>query len=188
MARDLHVDTAAEVQEEKLKPIAMVELEFDSGMFRVWSGIGPLSWDGKVFEGVGTLGEIGPIEETIELRAVGANLTLSGIPGDVLAKANAESWQGRPARIYFAALESTSAGRSFVGEPKQLFEGFMDQMNLIEGEQAAIQLACESTAIDHERTRARRYTSEDLRAANPGDAFADQVAALQDAIIKLPTS
>lgn len=176
MPRDLHDDTADALSGEKLAPIGMVELEFDSGFMRMWTGIGELSWSGFTWSGVGTLGQIGAIEETTEIRAVGVQLQLSGIPAEVLEIANEEDWQSRPARIYYAVLQ----GRSFVGEPLKIFEGLMDQMTLVEGEQAAIRLSCESNQIDLERTKIRRYTAEELRSLYPDDKGLDGVAALQE--------
>lgn len=176
MARDLHVDTAAELQGEKLQPIGMVELGFDSGWVRLWSGIGQLTWNASVFEGVGTLGIISAIEETTEIRAVGVKLRLSGIPADVLAIALAEAWQGRVARVYYAVLE----GRHFIGEPVTVFDGLMDQMTLVEGETASIDVACESKQIDLERSLVRRWTAEEQRAEFPLDRGLDAVAALQE--------
>jgi len=51
-------------------PVVLVELDFATGPFRVWTGLGPLDWAGKVFEGAGSIGAISDVEETVELRAV----------------------------------------------------------------------------------------------------------------------
>lgn len=184
MARDLDTATAAAVQGDTLAPIAMVALGFDSGAVRLWSGIGELSWDGHVWYGAGSLGRISPIEETAEIRAVGVQLELSGIPVEaeaedgrtILEIANDEDWQGRSADIYYAVLD----GRSFVGQPAKLFGGLMDTMTLIEGSMATIIVSCESKQIDLERAKVRRYTAEDQRSEFPGDRGADAVAALQN--------
>ena len=181
--REIHEDTAEALAGETLAPVGLVELEFESGTMRLWDGIGTLTWNGNVFSGVGTLGQIGPVEETTENRAVGVALSLSGIPAEVLTIAHGEGWQQRAARIYYGVLD----GRSFVGEPIQVFAGLMDQMVLTEGEQAQIKLTLESDQIDLERTKARRYTAEDQRSEYAGDAGYDQVPSLQDAVIKLPT-
>ncbi len=51
-------------------PVVLVELDFATGPFRVWTGLGPLDWAEKVFEGAGSIGAISDVEETVELRAV----------------------------------------------------------------------------------------------------------------------
>jgi len=43
-------------------PVVLVELDFASGPFRAWTGLGPLDWTGMSFEGVGSLGAVGEIE------------------------------------------------------------------------------------------------------------------------------
>lgn len=47
-------------------PVVLVELDFATGPFRVWTGLGPLDWAGKVFEGAGSIGAISDVEETVE--------------------------------------------------------------------------------------------------------------------------
>lgn len=177
MAREIPSGTDEATRAPSLAPIGLVELDFESGFVRTWTGLGDLQWNGVTWTGIGLLGKISTIEETQELRAVGIQLELSGIPPDVLAIANNEQWHGRPARVFFAVLDEHQA---LVGEPYQVFSGLMDQMSLIEGGEARITLACESRQIDLERTRARRYTTEDQRAEFPGDAGMDHVTSLQE--------
>ena len=64
-------------------PVILVDLDFTSGPFRAWTGLGPLDWAGLTFEGVGSLGAVGDVEETTELRAVRLTLTLSPVPQEV---------------------------------------------------------------------------------------------------------
>lgn len=171
----------AALASERLAPVLLVELAFDAGTTRFWSGVGTLeSPDGETWTGTGVLGRIGKIEETAELRAVGCELTLSGIPTDVLDIAQGAGWQNRAARIYFGVLEDTASGREWVGEPLQIFGGRMDQMRFVEGRDASIQLTLEGELIDLERTKARRYTAEDQRSEYSGDAFFDAVPSLQE--------
>lgn len=177
MSRDIPPGTDEATRAAALSPIGMVELDFASGFVRMWTGIGDLVWDGPVFTGSGSLGKISTIEETVELRAVGIQLELSGIPPEVLSIANNESWHGRQVRVYFGVLDDR---RAFVGEPLQIFSGLMDQMVLVEGSESKITLTCESQQIDLERTKARRYTAEDQRSEYPGDAGMDSVTSLQE--------
>mgnify|MGYP003479188872 CR=1 FL=1 len=47
-------------------PVVLVELDFATGPFRVWTGLGPLDWAGKEFEGAGSIGALSDVEETVE--------------------------------------------------------------------------------------------------------------------------
>lgn len=177
MSRDnIPAATAAELSRPQLAPIGLVDLDCASGHFRMWTGFGELQWRGYTWHGAGTLGAIGAMEETTETRAAGVELTLSGIPAEVLQIANGENWQGRDARIYYAVLDDQ--GR-FVGEPFQIRRGLMDAMSLKDGAECAISLTIESRDIDLRRARIRRYTAEDQRAEHPGDAGMDGITAVQ---------
>lgn len=181
MARDgIGAQAGAEFLKKKLAPIGLVELHYDSGVFRMGTFLGRIAWDGNTWTGSGGLGRIGPIEETSESRAAGVELTLSGIGADVIKIAHREPWQGRRARIYYAVLDDANR---FVGEPFQLRHGIMDVMTLTEGDKAEISLQIESRDIDQGRNKARRYTAEDQRAEYPDDAGCDQVPALQEKVI-----
>lgn len=187
--RQIGSPVEAELEASQLTPIGLVELDFASGFLRLWNGIGNFSWNGVTWTGVGTLGQIGPMEETSELRAVGIQLTLSGIPIQTFGSptlsitqiALAETWQNRPVVIYYGVLNSQGV---LIGTPFQIFGGKMDQMSIMEGETATITLSCESDLIDLERTRVRRYTPEDQRAEYSTDAGFDAVTTLQDAEVK----
>ena len=165
-------------------PVVLVELDFASGFFRAWTGIGPLHWAGKVFEGLGAIGAVSEIEETVELRAVRLTLSLSPVPQDVVDIALAErSFRLRPARLWGVLLDDEGA---FVADPFPLWAGLMDVMEVTDGTEARIALTCESRLVDLERAEVRRYTDADQQAEYQGDRFFEYVPALQEAEIRLP--
>ena len=165
-------------------PVVLVELDFGSGPFRAWTGLGQLNWAGKVFEGVGSIGAVGEVEETVELRAVRLTLALSPVPQEVVDIALAErSFRLRPARLWGALLDAEGA---FVADPFPLWAGLMDTMEVTDGAEPRVALTCESRLVDLERAEVRRYTDADQQAEYPGDRFFEYVPALQEAEIRLP--
>lgn len=167
-------------------PVVLVELDFASGPFRAWTGLGQLNWAGKVFEGVGSIGAVGEVEETVELRAVRLTLALSPVPQEVVDIALAErSFRLRPARLWGALLDAEGA---FVADPFPLWAGLMDTMEVTDGAEPRVALTCESRLVDLERAEVRRYTDADQQAEYPGDRFFEYVPALQEAEIRLPAS
>lgn len=167
-------------------PVVLVELDFASGPFRAWTGLGPLNWAGKVFEGVGSIGAVGEVEETVELRAVRLTLALSPVPQEVVDIALAErSFRLRPARLWGALIDAEGA---FVADPFPLWAGLMDTMEVTDGAEPRVALTCESRLVDLERAEVRRYTDADQQAEYPGDRFFEYVPALQEAEIRLPAS
>jgi hypothetical protein len=181
----LSLHAAAATTAPVAAPVILCELDFASGAFRAWTGLGPLHWAGKVFEGVGDIGAVGEIEETIELRAVRLTLALSPVPQEVVDIALAErSFRLRPARLWGALLDPEGA---FVADPFPLWAGLMDTMEVVDGAEPRVSLTCESRLVDLERAEVRRYTDADQQAEYPGDRFFEFVPALQEAEIKLPS-
>ena len=180
----LSLQAAAAATAPVAAPVILCELDFASGPFRVWTGLGDLEWAGKIFEGVGDLGAMSDVEETVELRAVRLDLTLSPVPQEVVDIALAErSYRLRPAKLWIALLGEDGA---FVSDPFPLWSGIMDTMEVVDGAQPRVTLSCESRLVDLERAEVRRYTDADQQAEYPGDRFFEYVPALQEAEIRLP--
>lgn len=152
-----------------------VELEFDSGTVRLWNGTHDAIIEGETYTGSGSLLSISEVEETGEIAARGATVTLSGLDAGFIATALAENYQNRPARLLFGTITDN------VYTAYTLFRGRMDVMSISEGaEEATISLTIENRLIDLERPRSSRYTSEDQKARYPNDLGLDYVADLQD--------
>ena len=72
-----------------------VELMFDSGALRIWSGIGDKSIGGQTYTGTGSLLSVGGIEESDGLSAPGASISLSGVDSSLVSLAIQEPYQNR---------------------------------------------------------------------------------------------
>ncbi len=167
MARDITAAARAEsLKGQGARPVLLVRLAFDSGVETLWSGRGPLQWNGETYVGVGDIGAVGAIEEGIEARAFGVELTLSGVPASRLSLALGEDVQGRRAEIRLGFLDTAGA---LVADPVLLFRGRMDSMNVSLGETATIALTAENRLADWDRPRVRRYAHADQQARFPGD-------------------
>jgi hypothetical protein len=62
----------------------------------------------------------------------------------------------------------------------------MNTMEVTDGAEPSVTLACESRLVDLERAEVRRYTDADQQAEYQGDRFFEYVPALQEAEIRLP--
>lgn len=161
-----------------VRPIILVEAEFDSSDVLIWSGIGDLSWDSKTWIGTGQLLRVDAMEESVEMRAVGTTVTLSGIPSELLSIALQEDYQGRQLTVYLGAFDDSG---TVITSPVIVFKGRMDIMTISEsGDSASIQVNVENRLIDFERPRERRYTSEDQKIDFPSDKGFEFVSTIQD--------
>ena len=199
MSRDITQSTIDNLNEDVVYPFYAIELLYDGDQtLRLWTGYGTLVYQGVSWYGSGALLQVDSIEETTEISAKGASVTLSGIPSEVLSLALTEPYQGREAKIYFGPFSkgllqqesedyilledgsriSLESGTTNLSE---IFVGYMDQMNIEETpDVCTIQLALENKLIDLERTRVARFTSAYQKSLYPNDLGLDFVESLQD--------
>lgn len=174
MSRELTTEVLNALDDAVVYPFFAVDIDFASGSLYVWSGLGDLTIGSKTYLGVGTLLNISSVEETTEIEAKGATLTMSGIPSSYLALALTEPYQGRECRIYFGMTSDPSA---YV----EVFSGELDQMNISEdASTSTIAVTAENVLIKLERPVIRRFTHEDQKSRYPSDKGLEYVASLQD--------
>lgn len=171
---------SANLSAASLRPFFAVELMFDNP-FYFWSGTGSITIDGIEYTGLGTLIAVTELQETTDVRAANAQVTLSAISSSLLSAALNNTYHGRLARIKFGLdrldyeflqqetgdliLQETGARISVAaGSPAllaTLFVGYMDMITIADGgEEATLQLDIESKLVDLERPRVVRYTTE----------------------------
>ena len=195
MSRDISVSLLNSLDDGVVYPFFAVDLMFDVresvdvngdpitfGPLYVWSGYGDLCiggtggscTGGKLYLGAGQLLSVSSVEESTEIEAKGASITMSGIPSDFLSLALAEPYQGRECRIYFGMTNNPS-------DYAEVFSGELDQMNVLEGSSTAtISITVENVLIKLERPVVRRFTDQDQRSRFPSDKGLEFVASLQD--------
>tara|TARA_R100001440_G_scaffold795_2_gene2626 strand:+ start:6240 stop:6827 length:588 start_codon:yes stop_codon:yes gene_type:complete len=163
----------------EIEPFYAVDLAFQSGALRLWTGYGNKTINSATYTGTGTLLKIDGLEEAGDLSARGTTLTLSGLASTVLTYALTEEYQGRLVTIYW--------GLAGVADVVEVFSGYMDQMIIVdEGDTSTVKLKVESRLITLERPNIRRYTSESHKAVRTSkglsgsDSFFDWVSGLQD--------
>lgn len=178
MSRDISTLVQNALDDEVMYPFFAVELLFDGDeTLRLWTGQGILNYNSFNWYGTGQLLAIDTIEETSEIAAKGATITLSGVNADVLALALTEPYQGRQAKIYFGVHIS---GQQDSASMTEVFAGYMDQMNIEETDGVStVQLTIENKLIDLERPRTARFTSAYQKSIYPNDLGLDFVEDLQ---------
>lgn len=176
MSRQLPSNFETETEATVIHPTYLVELAFTSGTVRLWTGNGDLSWDSKTWTGVGTLLDLSNIEETIQLRATGMTVSLSGISSSVLSLVLSENVRNRVCRIWLS-LQAGPARSASDPEPLRIFTGRMDTMTIDEqSETCTVSINVENRLIDFERPREKFHTEQDQRAIDPTDASHEYVA------------
>jgi len=156
VSRNLNPTYASGLAAGTIMPIRLVMLTFKSAVKYVWSGVGPLSWNGNTFVGVGSLGQVGAITESTGVEANGTTVSLSGIDIALLSECLTDIQLGAPARIWRGLWGSAG----LYGTPYQVFRGYVDKPAFdISGETLAITLSLESRIGNMNRASYRRYTA-----------------------------
>lgn len=178
MSREITGDVSDELAAKVVRPIVAVELDFESGFVRMWSGVGPITINGQTYFGAGNMGKITPVKESAGFQANGATVGLAGIPTALLSVAFLERYQGRAATIYLAFVDDAGA---IIADPFVLFRGRMDTMTIEKSaETCTIALNVESRAIALKRTNERRWTDQDQKIDYPNDRGFEYVTSLAD--------
>lgn len=205
MSRDMSEDLKALFGESKVYPFFAVEMLFDNNQtLRLWTGLGTLRVDDIDYTGTGSLLNISNIEETAEISAAGATLTLSAVPEEVISLALQEPYQGRRCKIYFGSIDRDNVTGNILTEDSffilredgekifleglsvyaEVFSGYMDTLDFVDtGESSTLELNATNKLVDLERPRVARYTSAYQKTRFSGDKGLDFVESLQDKIV-----
>jgi len=177
MSRTVPAALLTALDGDKIEVFYAVDLDFDSGNMRFWTGYGDKTINSQTYTGTGNLLTIDGLEEVSDLSARGTTLTLNGLDSTIVSYALTEEYQGRLVTIYWGVGSETV----------EVFSGFMDKMTIQDsGETSTISLTVESRLVVLERSSVRRYTRESHAAVRTSkslsgsDTFFDWTTQLQD--------
>lgn len=180
MTRNISAGFQAQVEGDTLSPFYAVEMTFtddNDTVLRYWTGYGEITFDGETFSGFADFLNIEVASETTDLQANGASITLSGLNAATVSLALGEPFQGEPIKIWLGVLNTSG---QVIADPYMIFEGKMDTMSIAQAaDKSSVTITAESSLIDLNRTRVRRYTSEDQKIEYPNDRGLDFVPSIQ---------
>lgn len=177
MSRNLTAAANNAAQAEIVRPVILCKLEYDGGPVLANTSPYKITYAGDDFLGVGNLGNISAVPESIELMSKGLTLTLSGIPSSMVSIALSENPQDRPATIWLAFLDEN---HKLIPDPVELFSGLMDTQSIKMGDTAVVTVTVESRLADWERQRSLRFTHEEQQELFAGDMGLEFVAKIED--------
>jgi len=181
MTRSVSSSFQAQVEGDSLTPFYAIELEFnddEATVLRYWTGYGDITFDSNTFSGVADFLNIDVATETTDLQANGASITLSALSSATVSLALGEAFQGEPMKIWLGVLDTSGA---VIADPYMVFEGKMDTMSIAKaGDKSSLTITAESSLIDLNRSRVRRYTPEDQKINYPTDKGLDYIPSIQD--------
>lgn len=180
MPRSMSADMLAGIQAKELLPVLFVYGQFATGPVYLWTGYGPISWNGQIWQGIGTLLTVSLIEEGSDVNARGISIGLSGFDANLLSLALGEIQQGQPVVVYVGLFYPGSPWL-VIDDPLTAWAGRMDQPTIdVLGETASISINCENRLVAMGVAVDRRYTNEDQQRDWPGDGGEAFVLSIQD--------
>src|SRR5262245_20795596 len=108
MARDLTSAAAAAVAADLVRPVIFYEGVYETGVLRLWSGVGTIEWNGQSWFGAGQMLGISPIEETSEIRAVGFSVALTADASAILSLNLGAARQGLPGSVWIGFFDENN--------------------------------------------------------------------------------
>jgi hypothetical protein len=170
------------LEKAHLRLAYFVELHFASGIARVSTLNINLTWGGHEWVGMGAVGNISPVEQSLGTGSRAMDFTLSLPQTEWLYRSvgPVEDYRGRQAKMYFCPL-----GDDFqpVGSPVLCWHGTMDSMpSSITGTPpdtvGSITLCCETSAYGLRRPAALRLNAAQHKQRYPNDTGLDRLNAL----------
>lgn len=176
MSRNTPSLLKTEFSSENLSTLLLIRIDFSSGIQRYHSGVHSVYYDEgsgpEEYLGVGNLGAVDPIEESMENQAHGINVTLSGIDTTQLNLVVEEDYQGRPVDLFVAHYDIEAAA---IVEAQNIFTGGIDTIAISKGVKGSMIMQVEHESAQYDTPNTFRATDEDHQKNHPGDLFFDQV-------------
>ena len=173
MSRTVPASILTALSQPEVRAFYAVEFMLDAAPIRFWTGYGDRIIQTETYTGTGDLMAIGGLEEVSDMSAKSANITLSGVPPELVSMALSVPYQNRECRILFGVVDSPDI--------VEVFAGTIDRMTIQDsGQTSTIDVTIESKWVRLDRPNSRRYTSESQKSRFPSDTFFNWVADLQD--------
>jgi hypothetical protein len=140
----------------------LVNVQFANETLYTWSGLGPITWNGNTYTGVGDFGSVSNIPETSNVDAQNVTLTLGGIPATYLGEVIQNSQIFNTAQVWLACFDTSM---NLVPSPTLMYQGLTDVPTLTDdGRNFSVTITLENVLVDLNRAVERYYTDVDQRA------------------------
>lgn len=176
MSRTVPAALLTALARPEVQPYYALEIAFDSGTVRLWTGYGDRTINGETYTGAGALLNIQGLAEVSDLSAKAINISLSGVAQELVSLALQEPYQRRKCKVFLGTVD--------VADVVEVFTGSLNTMPIEDsGESSVIQATVDSKLVETEKASNLRYTSQMQKAKYPEDTFFDYTIAIQDAEI-----
>lgn len=169
MSRSLTSATQSASVAAKNGPIWFVFMDFESGPIYAWTGIGPISWNGQTWQGVGDIGQISGLNEATDSQATGPTFSLNGAPSSTVSLVFADNYNGRTVKAWLGMRDTNTD--AITADPYPVFVGRMDMVEITRDDGATCDIAVHAESKNYAPNQAddRRWNDGDQQIDFPGD-------------------
>lgn len=185
--QDIDPDILAAIDAGDYPSAELILFDLVSGLYGFWPGKGPLTVDGVVYVGAGSLLELLAVDEGVDLSASALSVKLRAVPEaplspDILATIDDETYKGRPVTISTAYFDRITGDIVTVVRMWAGYVDFIDHEGTI-GADYTLVGRLEPRSLDHSRRGIRVRGDADQRLLDPDDAFFEHAATTPSEIL-----
>lgn len=187
--RDATPEVLTEIAKSQIRQFHLFKGEFDDGTLYLADSSRPITFEGQPYISLGHFITFDTIEEEADLQTTGVNVTLSGVPAEMVALVINQDLVDKRLSIYRGFIDENG---SIVTDPLLIFRGrtdggtFNESIDSEDGEpdgKAVISITAVNHWVDFEKTNGRRTNHKEQLNLFPGDEFFSFVADLVDKVI-----
>lgn len=186
MPRLIDTTTATELASNQVRIACFLEITFKSQTCYISTLPYSIAWNGHVWTGTGSMGQVSALTEGVDLQAYGTTVSLSGIDANLLNECLSDIQLAAPAVLYLFFIDGFG---NIVGNPTVVFGGQVDRPSVNAGPTTiTISLNLESEMINLQRGQMRRLTNADQHIDYPDDTAFTWVPLLNFLALKWGTA
>jgi hypothetical protein len=189
VTRGLSSANQAAIASQVVRPVALVELHFDSptGVIRLHNALGDITakdWAGvsQTFQGVGDLGQIDEVEENQQINPHKLSFTLSGLDATLSSEVLTGDSVLRPVYLQIGYLDEDYT--TLLDDPHKLWKGQINEVEFVMPSNASdgvsIRVTAESFLIALKRKNGRLFNDADQQSEFSGDLGFEYLPQVED--------
>lgn len=166
MSRGIDSSLKIESKTNTIIPIILIKIDFNTPIY-LHTSIGDIVYDGDTYLGVGALGGISPISESIDMSSNGVNLSLSGVDQSLINSVVNNDYRNTDVTVFFGFLDETSYT---LITPTIIYQGQIDNNSInINNDTFSINLSVLNKFSKWDRVNPRRFNLQDQTSIYPND-------------------
>lgn len=159
----------------------LVFLDWPGGAGYYWTGVGSLSWNSQTWTGVGDLGRIDKVADSLDKADIGVDLVLNLLNDTIRNEIVTNDPRGEAGSIYVAAIDAETLS---VDSAYEYFPGFIDRVEIEDaGSTGSIRVRLVSELARMRKPRHGELTDAYQQWLFPGDLGCEFATKMDEAIL-----